>query len=208
MNRTCSLLAALLLVSTATAQLQVFGGDGPRMASTKIFWHDGPVGMICVQYGQPEWKPEYNAMIAEAKGKKARLGKDFWTTLNTSVALTIGAVKVPAGSYYLGVGSNAKDGSLELLVMDAKGADAKGFAPFMPDAWVPDYVVPMKHDDAAKETRLLTIQIRGDDPAKMSLRLSWGNHEMTAALVAHMAPPRAGTGAQSDKDGDPVGPRK
>src|SRR6185436_12892626 len=84
--RAAIVVAALVLPAQ---ELQVFGGTAPRMAATRLFF--GPQfslkGMVCVQYGQPTWKPEYDAKLESLKGKNLRLGKDFWTTFNTSVAV-------------------------------------------------------------------------------------------------------------------------
>jgi DUF2911 family protein len=44
------------------------------------------------------------------KGKTWRLGKDFWTVLDTNVPLKIAGKEVAAGTYYLGLFRSA-DGS-------------------------------------------------------------------------------------------------
>src|SRR5262245_56274783 len=96
-------VAALALPASQSQQLQAFGGNSPRMAATRLCFDQQLRGMICVQYGQPTWKAEYDGMLEKLKGKQLRLGKDFWTTFNTTVALDVGGTAVPAGAYYLGL---------------------------------------------------------------------------------------------------------
>lgn len=183
-----SLLLATSLAVPAFAQIQVFGGNGERAASTKIFWDNGPVGMVCVQYGQPEWKDEYDSMLPKLKGKQHRLGKDFWTTFNTSVPVTIGQTKVEPGSYYLGLKVDA-DGGFHLLVLDAKNSDKQGWAPFIADAWKADYTVAMTkgETDTVAEKLAIELAAAGDDVTNMTFRIHWGMHTVTAPFVAHLA---------------------
>ncbi|MBK8979161.1 MAG: DUF2911 domain-containing protein [Planctomycetes bacterium] len=182
-----ALAAALALATPSSAQVQVFGGDGPRMASTRIFWNNGPVGMMCIQYGQPEWKAEYDAMRPKLTGKQLRLGKDFWTTFNTTCLVTIGGTEIPAGSYYLGLKCD-DDGNFHLLVMSAEDADAEGWAPFVPDAWEADYVCPLKMTAAEDSAAKMQISLAsvGDDPTKMTFSVRWGTHVLAAATEAHL----------------------
>jgi len=164
-------------------QPQVFGGNAPRMSATKILFGNAGAAMICVQYGQPPWKAEYDTMLTTMKGKNIRLGKDFWTTMNTSVALTIGGTKVPAGSYYLGLKNDA-EGKLHLAVLDAVAADKAGAGPFMPDGWKVDYTCPLEMTASEKQVDLLTFDLPHDPktPTNMTLSIAWGKHLLTAAV--------------------------
>ncbi len=176
--------------TSASAQVQAFGGSAPRMAATRIFFDKGPVGMVCVQYGQGTWKPEYDGMLGTLKGKAARLGKDFWTTFNTSIPLTVGETKVEAGSYYLGIKVDA-EGNFHLLVMKAETADKAGWAPWTSDAWKADYTLAMKHGksdkDAIVEKMTMDLDVDAKDPAQMTFKISWGSHVLTMPMTAHLA---------------------
>lgn len=198
-------LASAFLADRASAQLQVFGGDAERMSSTRIFWDNGPAGMICVQYGQPTWKAEYDGMVDSAKGKKLRLGKDFWTTFNTSVALQLGDSNVAAGSYYLGLECDDK-GAFHLLLLNAEKSDKAGYTPFMPDQWKADYSVALTHDADADETvQKLQITFVGEDPNAMTLKLAWGTHSMTASMKAKVGGSKAKDASHGkDQDGEEV----
>jgi hypothetical protein len=168
-------------------QLQALGGSAPRMAATRLFF--APQfelkGMVCVQYGQPAWKAEYDAMIDKLKGKQLRLGKDFWTTFNTSVALDVGGTQVPAGAYYLGLKCGA-DGAFSLALLKAEAADKAGFAPFAADAWKIDFTAPMKHATGDKQVDAMTMDLNVDekDPTLLTFVVSWGKHTLSVPMKA------------------------
>ena len=178
---------ALPVPPAQQAQLQALGGTAPRMAATRLFF--APQfqlkGMVCVQYGQPAWKAEYDAMIDKLKGKQLRLGKDFWTTLNTSVALDIGGTAVPAGAYYLGLTCGA-DGAFSLALLHAEAADKAGYAPFLADAWKIDLTAPMKHATGDKQVDAMTMDLNADDkePTQLTFVVSWGKHTLSVPVKA------------------------
>jgi hypothetical protein len=169
------------------AQLQAFGGSAPRMAATRLFFAPGfqLKGMVCVQYGQPAWKAEYDAMVDKLKGKQLRLGKDFWTTFNTTVALDVGGTAVPAGAYYLGLTCGA-DGAFSLALLHAEAADKAGFAPFAADAWKIDLTAPMKHATGDKQVDAMTMDLNVDekDPTLLTFVVSWGKHTLSVPMKA------------------------
>jgi Protein of unknown function (DUF2911) len=89
--------------------IQVFGGQPDERASTRILYEtDKAIGEFAIDYGRPVWKKEYEdpAIFDKmTRGKVWRLGKDFWTTLDTSLPLRIAGREVSIGYYYLGVAS-------------------------------------------------------------------------------------------------------
>jgi hypothetical protein len=204
-----SSLLALSLAVPAQAQLQVFGGEAPRMASTRIFWDNGPVGMVCIQYGQPEWKAEYDGMLPKLVGKSLRLGKDFWTTLNTSSTLTIGGTKVPAGSYYLGLKCD-EDGGFHLLLMRAEKADKKGWAPFVPEPWQAEHTIAMKMGKAEESAQKMSIALGGggDDPTALELSIHWGKHRLSVPTKVHLGESGETAGEVEAVEAEPAAGKK
>lgn len=190
--RAALVVAALALPAPQPApqEVQVFGGSAPRMAATRLFFglQFSLKGMICVQYGQPTWKAEYDAMLDKLKGKQLRLGKDFWTTFNTSVELDVGGTKVPAGAYYLGLTCDAK-GDFSLAFLKAEAADKAGYGPFLPDAWKIDYTAAMKHGTVEKSADLMTMDLNVDEKDKLGLIfvVSWGKHTLSVPVKATLA---------------------
>lgn len=195
--------AALALATAPVAQVQVFGGDSPRMSSTKMIFNAQfeMLGAICIQYGQPKWKAEYEEMADSLKGKSHRLGKDFWSTMNTTTAFTMGGVKVAAGAYYLGIKCD-DEGGFHLLVIDAKKSDKNGWTPFNAEAWEADFTVPLTKATSKESVEALTISLSGNTPDALELKLAWGTHSFTAATSAHVA------GAKDEKAAKPAKPGK
>ena len=183
--------AALCLALPATAQkVQVFGGNGQRAASTVVLFGDNLMAGMSIAHGQPAWKAEYDSMIDTLKGKLNRLGKDWWTTFNTSIDCEIGGTKVPAGSYVLGLACD-KDGKFTLAVMDAGKAMKAGLVPFGPQKWTPDFSIPLelKKDANEKVVELMKIELAVDkeNPSTGTLTLSWGKHVLSAPMAISLA---------------------
>lgn len=185
-------LLAVALAAPATAQVKAFGGSAPRMAATRIFFGEdfskGDLGMVCIQYGQPQWKAEYDGMLDSLKGKHLRLGKDYWTTLNTSIPLQAGTTAIAAGSYYAGLKCDA-EGAFSLVLMKAEESDKSGWAPWTGEKWKPAYVLPMPRTQAAKTADTMAIDLDVPDeanPARLDLKISWGSHVLTLPLMAQL----------------------
>jgi len=203
-----SLLATALLgavlTATATAQIQVFGGTATdRGHSTKFFFDGGPLASVCIQYGTPEWKADYEKLLeGGAKGKNFRLGKDYWTTLHTDVPLTIAGTEVAPGAYFLGLTCD-DEGTWSLAFMEATKALEHKAMPFFPEKWSIDMTAPLTHtkSDKMAETMSISLDNDQDEPAKMTLTLTWGNHVMTAETIAKLpaAKPADASAKKSDK---------
>jgi|SRR5687767_2110084 len=189
-----SFLAAVALAALALpaqAQVQAFGGSAPRMAATRVYFDPQAhafKGMVCVQYGQPEWKADYDSQMEGLKGKSVRLGKDYWTTLNTTMPLEIGGAKLTPGPYYLGLQCDA-EGNFHLAIMKAEAADKAGMAPFMEDAWKIDHTAALKKTASDKPADKLTIDLDPDakDPSLLTLKITWGKHVLTVPVKATLA---------------------
>ena len=183
-------LAIGALALPCHAQVKAFGSTAERMAATRLFFTEKLElkGMVCAQYGQPQWKDEYDQKLESLKGKQLRLGKDFWTTLNTSVALDFGGTVVPAGSYYLGLKCDA-EGNFSLLVLRAEAADKAGWGPFAPNAWKPDFTVAMKRTATDTSVDKLRIDLDSDEkePTHLTLSVSWGKHKLSVATKSQVS---------------------
>lgn len=95
-------LAALFLTSlTPALRAQFFVPDQTLTRQmTRVTWL-GQSGeqSIALDYGAMTWKTEYEAFLAGKLARHARLGSGPWTTLHSSVDLTIGKTKVPRGRW-------------------------------------------------------------------------------------------------------------
>lgn len=202
-----SLLAATLAVAFAAPavaqEVRGVGGPSERRASTRLFFENRtPLGMLCIQYGQPEWNDAHAKELPKLKGHALRLGKDFWTTFNTSVPVTIGDAKVQPGAYYLGLKYDENE-KFHLLVIDANQADKSGWAPFVPEQWQPKHTIAMKKAEVEDQAQKLTIEMEpnGDEPTNLELSITWGPHQVTVPMKADLSASRPTEAAGKKKDG-------
>jgi hypothetical protein len=204
------LAASAFFAPSANAQVQSMGGpDTGRQASWVIFaeMENGftPHGAVTIQYGQPEWKDSYDAVLASGKfnGTTQRLGRNWWTSLDTTVAIEIGGTKIEAGSYYLAIQAS-KDGAMSLLVIDAKMSNQKGWLPFVASQWKSDIVCKLDlmkdaHEDV-QQKMLISIAADKADVSKGTFSIRWGKHELRAAVAFHLPKPEAGKKQEEPKD--------
>jgi len=201
-----ALAAAAFLAPAANAQIQAFGGqDEDRMASTLIFAETSngfsPKGGVSVSYSQPDWKDSYDKVLESGKfnGTNQRLGKNWWTTLDTTVPLEIGGTKIKPGAYYLGIHVD-DGGKFTLLVIDAKKAMTTGMAPFVPKGYQSEYEAPLQlAKNSLEETQkkmMIEITANDDDASVGKFSIRWGKHELSAPVKFHLGGPKD---ASSDK---------
>lgn len=183
-----TVLTALLAPASA-AQLRGIETRAERRQCGVFLW-DGErsPGAFTIQFGQPPWRPEYDELIERRTSAQVRLGKDHWTTLDSSVDLTIGGVAVGAGQHFLGLGIT-DDGGFELLVFDARRLLLRNANPGQTAELAPQVRCPLVHGKVDDEVRLLVVDVAvdADRPTHGELRLSWGRHRLTAAIVAVVA---------------------
>ncbi len=184
------LVASLVAVADARAQMKAFSGSSERQ-STGVFLYTESEdsfqmhGMVSVHYGAPEWKEDYAGMVAKTKpGTRARLGKDLWTTLDTNVPLKAGDATIAAGTHYLAV-EMGEGGKISLVVLDAAKVHAKKWHPGMSGESEGGTKIPMEmKSDLPVETTLAIELKTGDDPRNLALIVRWGPYEARAKLRA------------------------
>jgi hypothetical protein len=98
----------LLLTSALPAQFFVSVGSEVRQ-STRATWI-GRSGeqSVAIDYGQPKWRPDYEAFVLQDTATPLPLGKGASTTLRTDVELAFGTHKLPRGRWYVGARREAK----------------------------------------------------------------------------------------------------
>jgi len=187
--------AALCLALPATAQkLHVIEGKGERAQTSVLFFGENVMGGMQFIYTAPLWKDSYDGMFDQLKGKLHRLGKDWWTTFNTTADVDFGGTKVPAGCYVVGLECD-KDGKFSLALLDATKAMKQGAMPFPVTEdggmnWKPEIRVPLTlNKDGAKESAekmTMTLKVEGEDLAKGSFTFAWGKHTLTAPVAVQL----------------------
>lgn len=168
-------IAIVLTLSLAvSAQHMTFGGgtDGlDRRESTWIAYFDQPggrfVGGFTINYNKVVWQERYaEELDTILRGSIWRMGKHFWSTLDTNLGLELAGVRIPAGYYYLGL-SRDEEGTFHLAVIDAQNAQKARLDAFnIADADV-RYSVPLtlEQTDSVEDALTIFFSVERKDPS-------------------------------------------
>ncbi len=154
---------------------------GARLA---LFSQSGSPGQLAIDYGPVLWKDSYDQKVGDPAfaGRKWRFGRDYWTSLDSNLAIELGGVKVPAGHYYLTVQRN-QDGAFQLDLHDASAVKAQKLDAFQCDKLGAGIVVPMTHGKVDDVQDKLAITLEMDGQVKGELVVRYGPHRLACPLV-------------------------
>jgi len=173
--------AAIVQTSDGKPSIQ----DEPRaMARVVYFGNSGIAGEYTIEYGKPTWKAEYDKGFDKlSRGNRLRLGRDYWTTLDTWNALTVGDKDVKAGAYFLGLECSDK-GQWSLVLLDPEPLRKQRFDAFGTPQTKGGLLVPLQHAEAKESADTLTIRFLADekDARLQTLEIHFGKHRLTAAV--------------------------
>lgn len=200
------LTAFLLLTTAANLTAQYFVPDQSlTRRMTRVTWlgHSGEQS-IAIDHGQPKWTTEYDAFMAGQVSRHARLGSGPWTTLHSSVDLTIGKTRIPRGRWYLGALRDAKQ-NWSLTFMAADNLDRKGLGGGATISVTPDMTAAMQLERTEQASELLDIKLAADKTGKpvVTLTIDWGKFRLRSEVAADFdthKDPNAPTFALSPKD--------
>lgn len=155
-----------------------------------LYWNNvtnGAAGEVAIDFGRPQWKPEYDAAGAlegMTKGKTWRMGKDLWTTLDTNLPLKIGSQSIAPGSYYLGVHRTADGATWSLAFIDPVKTRSNKLDAFEIDKATAAFKVPLTFKTTTETAALLNISLTPaqEDIKNVTLRLTWGKFELTTPV--------------------------
>lgn len=156
-----------------------------RKAARLLWFADGGVaGELVVTYGAVPWNADYDQALAagQFRGKRWRLGADFWTTLDTSVPLRFGDVAVAPGYYYLTVVQRADD-SFALALHDAAEVRRQRLDAAFAQQLQGGIEVPLTHAATDEIATELSIALANDagSATEGTLAIRFGGHRLTAA---------------------------
>jgi len=199
MGKNLLLPVGLFMVSlcTASAQstqgpIQVFGGQPDERASTRMLYEtDRAIGEFAIDYGRPAWKKEYEdpAIFDKiTRGKVWRLGKDFWTTLDTSLPLRIAGREVLIGYYYLGLHRSEDGASWSLAFLDPAKIRGSKLDAFEINKAPIAFKVPIKLEEGPEMVDKLTLLLsyQKENITSVTLRIAWGKLLLTAPIVVQL----------------------
>ena len=183
-----SLGAAIALAPVHAAPVQEAGKpyvqDTQRgMTRVVYFGNDGVSGEYAIEFGKPQWKAEFEQQIEKSKGKRLRLGNDYWTTLDTFCPLSIGGKDLKPGLYFLALDLSAK-GEWSLVTLDPEPLRKVRFDAFGSAQTKGGTDCPMAHEATKDPADSLSIRFIADekDSRQQTLEIRFGKHRLTAPV--------------------------
>jgi len=172
----------MVKASASKPRLQVFAQTTERKRN-RIAWfgRNGSPGQLSIEYGAVPWQKKFAKMVGSesSMNRKWRLGADFWTSLDTSVAMKAAGVKVPAGYYYLTL--EQREAGFVLALHDAAAVKKQKLDGFVAHRLKGGIEIPMQHKDDAEVAANLHIEValtEGQDQGQW--RIAFGPHLLTA----------------------------
>ncbi|MBM4014866.1 MAG: hypothetical protein FJ293_07870 [Planctomycetes bacterium] len=142
-------------------------------------------GEYTIEYGKPDWRSEYDAGFDQlTRGKRLRLGKDWWTTLDTFVPLGFGEKSErKAGEYLLALECSEK-GEWSLIALDPEPLKKSKVDAFGSGQTRGGTKIPLTYATTENEAKELSIQFVGDDkkPREQTLEIRFGRHRLTTMV--------------------------
>lgn len=174
------------LKATPSARMMAFAQTTERRSS-RVAWFGakGSPGQISLDYAPVAWNDEYEAAVGtdKLKGRKWRLGADFWTTLDNSMPLVLGEVAVPAGYWYLTLEQRDAE-TFVLALHDPVEVKKQKLDPVFADRLQGGIEVPLAHATGGEKAEQLEIRIApvGRSRTQGSLTIRYGGHELSAPV--------------------------
>ena len=196
MKRPLPLLAFAVVAASALAAAwaaqdpAAFVQLEPRaMTRVAFFGQTGLAGEYSIQYGKPAWKTAYDAGFEKMTlGKRIRLGKDWWTTLESFSALTFGGkTELAEGEYFLCLECSDK-GAWSLIALDPAPLRKSHTDAFATAKTTGGTAIPLTYETVAEEEPELKIQFLQPEgkPREQTLEIRFGKHRLTSLVVAKL----------------------
>lgn len=192
-----TLLAALAgsLLSTATTatllqSTQQSYPEASQRGNTRIFYwgQGGSAGQVAIDYGQPVWKDAYTAALG-SQTTRWRLGQNFWTNLDTNMALDIGGERLEPGYYYLVLGRN-EAGEFVLIALDPAEVREQRYDSFWAAKTTGGQEFVLEEVSPDKPAAKLQMQLKTDaaDRDRATLDIHFGPHLLRTEIVMQPDP--------------------
>jgi tetratricopeptide (TPR) repeat protein len=185
------LVAAVAAAKPTVAESIAFSQPGERKASRAVwFGGNGSFGQVAVSWGPIVWKTQYSEVAKSKKmeNRRWRLGRDFWTTLDSNIPITIGDTAVPAGYYYLTL-EKKSGGEFVLALLDPSAVKKTKLDAFLAHQSTGGIEVVLKHETVAEPASKLDLSVSVDqaEPTKGVFTIRFGPHKLSAPIAYQLA---------------------
>ena len=189
--RFAKIVAKVEANATGRPRVQAFAQTVDRKRC-RVAWfgRNGGAGQVSIEHAAVPWSDKLAAAVGSEKilGTKWRLGADFWTSLDSSLPLTVAGVDVPAGYYYLTLEQRDAD-TFVLALHDAAAVRKTRLDGFQADKLEGGIEVPMQHQtgDEVAERLAITIAVEKGSTDAGTLQIAFGPHTLTAGVTVELA---------------------
>ncbi|HSR67248.1 MAG TPA: hypothetical protein VLU25_04850 [Acidobacteriota bacterium] len=205
------LVAAAALSAPLLAEVLIFtSGETDRGASRMAIFDGHPrgllsdqsefLGQIVVNFGKPQWKPEYKSMLKGGGDQKVwRLGADYWTTLEANIPFRLGGKRLQPNQYFLAARYSQERGGWNLLVLDPAKVRQGHLDPFVAQGLPKRHLegagspliteIPLESSTLEETAEKLSILITSESktpPARGTLAIRWGDIQLAVDLEAEL----------------------
>lgn len=158
----------------------------PRAMTRVVFFSKtGLSGEYVIQYGRPAWKDAYDAKFEEmSRGKRLRLGKDWWTTLDSYVPLRFaGKTELSEGSWFLALDCSEK-GEWSLVALNPTDIFKSRTDAFSTAKTTGGIAIPLTYEAVETSEPELKIEFLAvkEKPEEQTLEIRFGKHRLTVAV--------------------------
>ncbi|MBL8753214.1 MAG: tetratricopeptide repeat protein [Planctomycetes bacterium] len=180
--------AAVKAAAGNAPQMQVFAMTVARKNSRAAwFGKAGSPAQIAIDWSPVAWKDAMGKAVesGKMKGQKWRLGADFWTRLDNSVALQCGSVAVPAGYWYLTL--EQRDANTFVLALhDALAVKQQKLDAFQANKLKGGIEIAMAHSTSTELAKELDIAVTMNDGSltEGAITITFGGHVLTTPFLA------------------------
>jgi Tetratricopeptide repeat len=179
------------IASKLESGVQVYAPMVERRCSRLAFFADRKSpGQIALNYSSLEWQDRFEETLESPKfvGKKWRLGREFWTTLDNSMPLQVAGVDIPAGYWYLTL-EHRGDKKFVLGVHEPAEARRLQLDPFRADLLTAGIEIPLQHRASKEAHQQLDIRLvmPMGEHTDGELQIGFGGHELVADLHVDLA---------------------
>ncbi len=160
--------------------------ESSQRGNTRIFYWFGPssAGQVAIDHGRPRWQAAFESFLQQPSGRRWRFGENFWSSLDTNIALQLGGVDVAPGQYYLALQHTAERGT-ELVLLDPTDVRARRLDAFEATKTTGGTPVPLQRTRSATSADELEVELAVDREVRDagSLTIRFGPHVLSAPLV-------------------------
>lgn len=155
--------------------------------SRALLCHQASRSVVTIEHSLPEWSSKRKTQIDTLNpGTRWRFGRNFWTSFETNVPVSIDKRKIPPGYYFLVLEKEADD-RWSLVLLDEDLVRKKTMDAFQAPWTKGGTKVALKTEPPLKNTcKKLAVAFEPVVGNEATLAIRWGTFHLTARVTVHL----------------------